>query len=82
MMRDGLKARVRLVCRKTRGIMNCPFCIGTMAVIKMRDAVSGNPAYGWRCQICGEVMDSLIDPHRRWHLEPRSCWARIAVPFC
>ena len=62
--------------------MNCPFCIGTMAVIKMSDAVSGNPAYGWRCQICREVMDSLIDPQRRWHLEPRSCWARIPVPFC
>ncbi len=30
--------------------MNCPFCIGTMVVIKMRDAVRGIPAYGWRCQ--------------------------------
>ena len=69
--------------RKThRGVMTCPFCIGTMVVIKMRDAMRGIPAYGWRCQACGEVMDLHIDPHRRWHLEPRSCWARIPVPFC
>ncbi len=49
---------------------------------QMRDAVSGVPAYGWRCQTCGEVMDSLIDPHRQWHLEPRACWTRIPMSFC
>lgn len=68
--------------QRIKGTMTCPFCVGTMVVIKMTDSVSGSHAYGWRCRKCGEVMDSLIDPHRRWHLEPRSCWARIPMPSC
>jgi predicted DCC family thiol-disulfide oxidoreductase YuxK len=62
--------------------VNCLFCIGTMAVIKTRDAVSGLSVYGWQCRKCGELIDTLIDLDRRRHLEPKSCWARFPLQFC
>ena len=62
--------------------MNCLFCIGTMTVIRMKDFVSGRGVYGWHCEKCGEVIDTLIDSDRRRHLEPKSCWARFPMQLC
>jgi hypothetical protein len=43
-----------------------------MMMIKMRDIESGTIAYGWGCRQCAAVIDSVIDTHRQWHLEPRA----------
>jgi hypothetical protein len=53
-----------------------------MMMIKMKDIVSGTMAYGWGCRQCGAVIDSSIDIHRQWHLEPRATWAHLSVASC
>lgn len=53
-----------------------------MMMLKMKDIVSGTLVYGWGCQQCGAVIDSLIDIHRQWYLEPRATWAHLDVAAC
>lgn len=62
--------------------MRCPRCYRPMMMLKMRDSVSGALVYGWGCQQCGAVIDSLIDIHRQWYLEPRATWAHLDVAAC
>ena len=62
--------------------MRCPRCYGPMMMIKMKDIVTDTMACGWGCRQCGAVIDSLIDIHRQWHLEPRATWAHLAVASC
>ena len=75
-------ARSRAVMSPGESEMRCPRCYGPMRMIKMKDILSGTLAYGWGCRQCGAVIDSLIDIHRQWHLEPRATWAHLAVAAC
>lgn len=47
--------------------MQCPRCQGTMIMDHFVDlATSGEIwAPGWRCLMCGEVLDPLIERHRQ-----------------
>ena len=54
--------------------MRCPRCHGLMVVIQLEDAMStagGHSLYGWRCLLCGEVLDSGIEGNRKGHARPR-----------
>lgn len=47
--------------------MNCPRCNGLMVVdhfIDMQDDSGQLWLQGWRCMICGEVVDPTIARHR------------------
>jgi uncharacterized Zn finger protein len=48
--------------------MECPKCKGLMAYEKFydwQDDTGKNSFGGWRCLICGKVLDPLIDAHRK-----------------
>ncbi len=54
--------------------MSCPRCHGLMVVIQLADAMStagGHSLYGWRCLLCGEVLDSAIEGNRKGHARPK-----------
>jgi hypothetical protein len=40
-------------------------------------ATSGESFSGWKCLLCGEVLDSVIAANRIGHLEPRLHHARL-----
>lgn len=47
--------------------MTCSRCQGLMVRIRLEDAESTaapDPIEGWRCLLCGEVIDPLIQAHR------------------
>ena len=45
--------------------MNCPRCHGLMVTIRLEDAGSSSLRFsGWRCLLCGEVIDSGIQANR------------------
>ena len=45
--------------------MNCPRCHGLMVTIRLEDAGSSSLCFsGWRCLLCGEVIDSGIKANR------------------
>jgi hypothetical protein len=46
--------------------MNCPRCHGLMVSIRLEDA-GGSSLYfsGWRCLLCGAVIDSVIKANRK-----------------
>ncbi len=53
--------------------MNCPRCQGLMVSVTLEDAewtVSREPILGWRCLLCGEVLDPTIAEHRKGPPEP------------
>lgn len=68
--------------------MRCPRCHGLMMPIEMKDAVSSESTSGWRCLLCGEVIDSVIAVNRKCHQEPTPSRARLPlavflkVPAC
>lgn len=58
----------------------CPFCVAAMILSRLSDRVTGLRGYGWCCQQCGRVVDSLIDLDRCSYLEPKSRSARLPRP--
>ncbi len=47
--------------------MTCPRCHGLMAAITLEDpksTISREPLIGWRCLLCGEVLDPTISENR------------------
>ncbi len=58
--------------------MTCPRCRGLMAAITLEDAkgtIAREPLIGWRCLLCGEVLDPTIfenrvAPRKRLHRHP------------
>jgi len=51
--------------------MNCPRCHGLMVTIRLEDAGSSSLCFsGWRCLLCGEVIDSGIKANRELFHEP------------
>jgi hypothetical protein len=53
--------------------MDCTRCHGLMVPTRLEegiDARSGECSFGWKCVLCGEVIDSLIMANRKGHHEP------------
>ncbi len=47
--------------------MTCSRCQGLMVRIELEDAESTaapDPIVGWRCLLCGEIVDPVIQAHR------------------
>ena len=44
--------------------MKCQRCGGTMIHEKFYDLTEH--FFGWRCVICGEIVDQMILEHRHW----------------
>ena len=47
--------------------MQCPRCQGTMIVDHFVDMATSGEIWmpGWRCLLCGEIIDPLIEHHRQ-----------------
>lgn len=67
--------------------MICPRCHGLMVSITLVDeqASTSCVSAGWRCLLCGEILDSVIVANRTGHREPmldraRQHGAVVAVP--
>ena len=60
--------------------VSCPRCHGMMVTITLED-VNGTkrrePLLGWRCLLCGEVLDSGIQDNRKAHQHPVKNRARL-----
>jgi hypothetical protein len=60
--------------------MNCLRCHGLMVPTRLEEAAgatSGESISGWKCLLCGEVIDSVIATNRKSHEEPRSSRPRL-----
>ena len=60
--------------------MDCPRCHGLMVptwLEETADAISGESFSGWKCLLCGEVIDSVIAANRQGHQEPMPHRARL-----
>ena len=60
--------------------MNCLRCHGLMVPTRLEEAVgatSGESFSGWKCLLCGEVIDSVIAANRKHHQEPKRNRARL-----
>ncbi len=60
--------------------MNCLRCHGLMVPARLEEAAgvtSGESLSGWKCLLCGEVIDSVIAANRKHHLEPKRNRARL-----
>lgn len=59
--------------------MDCPRCQGVMVTLRLEDAegsTSRAPVLGWRCLLCGEVLDHEIKVHRERRHQPTKNRAR------
>ena len=47
--------------------MQCPRCKGTMIVDHFVDMATSGEIWmpGWRCLLCGEIIDPIIENHRQ-----------------
>ncbi len=47
--------------------MECPRCQGTMIVDHFVDMATSGEIWmpGWRCLMCGEIIDPIIENHRQ-----------------
>ncbi len=48
--------------------MMCQRCQGLMVSVTLEDTqstVMGGPTLGWRCLLCGEILDPTIAQHRK-----------------
>lgn len=59
--------------------MNCPRCHGVMMAVKMVELATSEAVGGWRCLLCGEVTDSVIEANRKGHIEPVRNRARLPL---
>ena len=48
-------------------LMECPRCQGTMIVDHFVDMATSGEIWmpGWRCLMCGEIIDPIIESHRQ-----------------
>ncbi len=63
--------------------MMCPRCEGLMVSITLDDQVSsplGEPILGWRCLLCGELVDETIVANRKSVRKPDRHRAPIRFP--
>ncbi len=47
--------------------MQCPRCQGTMVIDHFVDMATSGEIWmpGWRCLMCGEIIDPIIESHRQ-----------------
>ena len=60
--------------------LNCIRCQGLMVPTRLEEAVgatSGESISGWKCLLCGEVIDSVIAANRKGRQEPMAGRARL-----
>ncbi len=57
--------------------MICSRCGGLRTVITLGDSMKGEALAGWRCLLCGDVVDAVIAANRKNHEEPRHSRARL-----
>lgn len=60
--------------------MSCLRCHGLMVPARLEEAAgatSGGSLSGWKCLLCGEVIDSVIAANRKHHDEPKRNRARL-----
>ena len=60
--------------------MRCSRCHGLMIVTRLEEATGvtgGGSLSGWKCLLCGEVIDSVIAANRKHHQEPKRNRARL-----
>lgn len=60
--------------------MSCLRCHGLMVPTRLEEAVgttSGESLSGWKCLMCGEVIDSVIEANRKGHQGPTPNRARL-----
>lgn len=60
--------------------MSCLRCHGLMVPTRLEEAAgvtSGGSLSGWKCLLCGEVIDSVIAANRKHHAEPKRNRARL-----
>ncbi len=53
--------------------MECPRCKGVMVSDRFEDVADESGAMkfsGWRCILCGEILDPVISANRQAHHEP------------
>ena len=53
--------------------MECPRCKGVMVSDRFQDVADETGAMkfsGWRCILCGEILDPVIFANRQTHQEP------------
>jgi hypothetical protein len=58
--------------------MRCPRCKGFMITAQLKELWSSTMVDGWRCLICGENIDSVIEGNRAGHSP--SIVSRARVP--
>lgn len=55
---------------KTNGEITCQRCHGLMVPDRfqdLQDETGQITFYGWRCLVCGDIVDPLIHAHRQAH---------------
>ena len=61
-------------CETTSGFVGgCPRCHNLMVeetFVDLQAESGGGSFMGWRCIICGEILDPIILPNRTLHPEP------------
>ena len=57
--------------------MRCPRCEGFMITAQLKGLWSSTMVDGWRCLICGENIDSVIEDNRTGHGPPIVTRARV-----
>ena len=57
--------------------MRCPRCRGLMITIWLQELSGPDAVEGWRCLLCGEVLDLGIEANRTSHCPPVQSRARV-----
>lgn len=57
--------------------MRCPRCKGFMITTQLKEPWNSDVADGWRCLLCGENIDPVIEGNRTGHAPPIPSRARV-----
>ena len=57
--------------------MRCPRCKGFMVTTQLNELWSSGQVDGWRCLLCGENIDPVIEGNRTGHAPPVQSRARV-----
>ena len=57
--------------------MRCPRCEGFMITAQLNELCSSAMVEGWRCLLCGENIDPVIEGNRTGHTPPVQSRARV-----
>ena len=57
--------------------MRCPRCQGFMIATQLNELCFSHTVDGWRCLLCGESIDPVIEVNRTGHAFPVQSRARV-----